>query len=347
MNKLNINHWEEFKISDLFLWQKGKTLSKENKEKFKGSIPCINGSAFNNGILTYLDADIKTIGFNLQKAPCLSLSRVGNSGLTFLQEEDFFIADNAYSLTLKNKNFSNSYVYLFLSTILNKELYKYNYGRIINSRYFKTKVLLPAKQKSNKKYEPDWRYMENYIKNLQLQIKFKPIYTKNKNIEKMNMKTWKEFPITSLFNVHGSKTTPKLKLEEYGAGDYPYVTTQATNNGIAGFYDFWTENKNVLTIDSAVAGFCSYQDKEFSASDHVEILEPLQNTILNKYTAMFLKTIISCSKYKYDYGRKFNQNRIRETILLLPAKQKSNKKYEPDWQYMENYIKSLPYADLI
>ena len=62
---------------------------------------------------------------------------------------------------------------------------------------------------------------------------------------------------------------------------------------------------------------------------------------------MFLKTIISCSKYKYDYGRKFNQDRIRETILLLPAKLNSKNKYEPDWQYMENYIKSLPYGDLI
>lgn len=173
------------------------------------------------------------------------------------------------------------------------------------------------------------------------------ITTQNKTIIKLNKLSLKEFKITSLFKVHGSKTTPKLKLEEYGAGEYPYVTTQATNNGVAGFYDFYTEKKNVLTIDSAVVGFVSYQDKEFSASDHVEILEPLKNTVLNKYTAMFLKTVISCSKYKYDYGRKFNQDRIRETILLLPAKLNSQNEYEPDWQCMENYIKSLPYGDLI
>lgn len=180
-----------------------------------------------------------------------------------------------------------------------------------------------------------------------LEILKEYLHTNNSQVIKINKNKFKEFKITSLFNVHGSKTTPKLELEEYGAGEYPYITTQATNNGVAGFYDFWTENKNVLTIDSAVIGFCSYQEKEFSASDHVEILEPLQNTILNKYTAMFLKTVISCSKYKYDYGRKFNQNRIRETVLLLPAKQNTDKTYEPDWQYMENYIKSLPYADLI
>ncbi len=52
--------------------------------------------------------------------------------------------------------------------------------------------------------------------------------------------------------VKGSKTTPLLELQEYGEGRFPYVTTQATNNGVEGFYDYYTENGNVLTVDSAV-----------------------------------------------------------------------------------------------
>jgi type I restriction-modification system DNA methylase subunit len=49
------------------------------------------------------------------------------------------------------------------------------------------------------------------------------------------------FKLTHLFVIKGSTTTPLLDLEEYGAGNFPYVTTQATNNGIAGFFDFFTE----------------------------------------------------------------------------------------------------------
>ena len=50
---------------------------------------------------------------------------------------------------------------------------------------------------------------------------------------------------------------------------------------------------------------------------------------------------------------------IENLLIKLPAKQKVNEHnkpevdkngtpiYEPNWQYMEDFIKSLPYADLI
>ena len=158
---LDVSKWKTFKISDLFTWSKGRYLSAEYKEKNSGDIPCVNGGSLNNGILCYLNKEIETQGFKLQKAPCLSVSRVGNSGLTFVQTKDFYIADNAYSLSLKNKN-ASKYVYLFISTILNCETFKYSYGRIINSNYFETAIKLPADKDGN----PDWAYMENYIKSL-------------------------------------------------------------------------------------------------------------------------------------------------------------------------------------
>lgn len=37
-------------------------------------------------------------------------------------------------------------------------------------------------------------------------------------------------------------------------------------------------------------------------------------------------------------------DRIKDTIIKLPA-QKVGQKYIPDWKYMENYIKALPYGD--
>ncbi|HED7232452.1 TPA: restriction endonuclease subunit S [Campylobacter jejuni] len=52
---------------------------------------------------------------------------------------------------------------------------------------------------------------------------------------------WKEFKLEDLFEIGGSKTTPKKTLEEIGNGNYPYITTQATENGVAGYYNFYTD----------------------------------------------------------------------------------------------------------
>lgn len=149
--------------------------------------------------------------------------------------------------------------------------------------------------------------------------------------------SWKSFLISDLFTIKGSKTTSLIELEEFGAGKYPYITTQATNNGVDGFYDYYSEEGNVLTIDSAVLGYCSYQEFSFSASDHVEKLIP--NFAMNAYIAIFLVTIINLEQYRFNYGRKASQERLKKISIQLPSKNGS-----PDWDFMEQYIKSLPYS---
>ena len=145
---------------------------------------------------------------------------------------------------------------------------------------------------------------------------------------------WKFFLLLDLFDIRGTRTTPLLELEEYGVGKYPYVTTQATNNGIKGFYDFYTEEGNVLTVDSAVIGYCAYQPLNFSASDHVEKLVPKFK--MNEYIAMFLVTILNMEQYRYNYGRKRSQARIRTSSIKLPEKNG-----KPYWDFMEVFIKKV------
>ena len=329
--KINENEWKNFKLEDLFNVNRGHTLTVENKDEYKGSIPCINGSAENNGVLCFLSEGLLKEGFKIQEVPSLSLSRVGNSGQTFLQTKPYYIADNAFSLILKTKQPEE--VYLFLSTILNAERFKYSYGRTISiKKYLKTEIKLPSVDNS-----PNWDFMQKYIKSL----KSKPLKSNNLNCEQnLVIKTWKEYSVKDLFDVKGTKTTKIEELEIFGDGEYPYVTTQAVNNGVENNYNYYTENGNVLTIDSAVLGFCAYQEKCFSASDHVEKLIPKFN--MNKFIALFFVTLFNNECYKYSYGRKANQNQIKHTKLKLPTKDN-----EPDWEYMESYIKSLPYADKI
>lgn len=138
----------------------------------------------------------------------------------------------------------------------------------------------------------------------------------------------------------GSQTTPILELEEYGDGPYPYVTAQATNNGTYKFYDFYTEEGNVLTIERAILGYCFYQSKNFSASSDVVKLIPKFK--MNKYVALFLVTILNLENYRYNYGRKASQARIKTTSIKLPERGG-----KPDFEFMETFIKSLPYSKSI
>ncbi len=146
---------------------------------------------------------------------------------------------------------------------------------------------------------------------------------------------WKEFPLVDLFDISGSKTTKVEELENYGEGKYPYVTTKASNNGVDGFYEFYTEEGNCLVIDSAVMGYCTYQKLPFSASDHVEVLRP--KFYMNQNIALFLVTIINMDTYRYSYGRKRSQKQIKRDIIKLPIDENEN----PDWKYMDEYIEKI------
>lgn len=96
-----------------------------------------------------------------------------------------------------------------------------------------------------------------------------------------------------------------------------------------------------MTIDSAVLGYCTYQELPFTASDHVEILRPKFE--MNQYIALFLVTLINRDTYRYSYGRKRSQKQIKRDTIKLPIDLYGN----PNWSFMEKYIRSLPFADKI
>ena len=158
------------------------------------------------------------------------------------------------------------------------------------------------------------------------------------NQSNLNIENWQYFNIESLFEVKGSKSFTKSDIKNYQKGRFPYIVTSSENNGTEGLYDIFTEIGNVLTIDSATVGSCFYQKDNFTASDHVEKLIPKFN--MNSYSALFLITIINLEKVRYNYGRKFAQLRIKKTDIKLPVDKDNN----PDWKFMEDYIKSLPYS---
>lgn len=55
---------------------------------------------------------------------------------------------------------------------------------------------------------------------------------------------------------------------------------------------------------------------------------------------MFLITLINLERYRWAYGRKWRPIRMPKSTIKLPADSNGS----PDWIFMEDYIKSLPYS---
>jgi hypothetical protein len=319
-------NYKFYRLSDLFEIKSPTVSSKIDLEEVgQGEYPFITGQSTNNGVEGFYN-------FFTENENVITVDRITYSFIGY-QEKKFSCNDNVKILKPKFK--LNKFIALYLCTILKNEKYRYNYGRITSkNRLEETKLKLPTIINGN----PDWQYIENYIKKIYKEISQK-ISSKSVIQKKFILKSgvWKNFNLEDLFHIEGSTTTPLLELEEYGNGKYPFITTQATNNGVAGFYDYHTEKGNILVIDSAVIGFCSYQPFDFSASDHVEKLIPKFE--MDKYTGLFLTTILNKEQYRYNYGRKASQSRLKQRNIKLPSKNDS-----PDWNFMRDFIKSLSYS---
>ena len=57
---------------------------------------------------------------------------------------------------------------------------------------------------------------------------------------------------------------------------------------------------------------------------------------------LFIATVIKAERFKYNYGRKWKKEIMTKSIIKLPAKDE-----KPDFHYMEEFIKALPYSDRI
>jgi len=244
---------------------------------------------------------------------------------SFIQQQPFYTAQNIKVLTPKNEMSYSEKLFYCKAIEMNRFRYT-SHGREANETL--DFLMVPAQ-------------VPDVFKNINieefLEINDSPILKCNMNLDKNSFK-W--FELNELFKVKGTKTTPVSELKKDVERKYPYITTQGTNNGVEGFYSDYTEDGEVITFDSAVTGYCSYQALPFSASDHVEKVIPKFK--INKYIALFLVTVLNQEQYRYNYGRKCCQTRMRKIKIKLPAKNG-----KPDWEFMEKYIQSLPYSSSI
>lgn len=160
----------------------------------------------------------------------------------------------------------------------------------------------------------------------------------------INLKSvqWQEFKTTDLFVIQKGE---RLTKEDRASGCIPLITASSYNNGITSFIDKDTfkEKKclfvNKLTID--MFGSVFYHKYQYFSDDniHTLIFNDELKIDLSEHVYVFLIAILNKISPKYGFGRQVRLHRLENEIILLPTKNN-----QPDWQFMEDYIKSLPYS---
>lgn len=82
------------------------------------------------------------------------------------------------------------------------------------------------------------------------------------------------------------------------------------------------------------------QEEPFYSGRDLYLLIPLQP--MSKLVKLFCITVLKANKYRYSYGRQANIT-LPNLELMLPV----NEEGSPDFAFMENYMRSLPYGDRI
>ena len=358
--ELNVQDWKEFPLSKLFEMTRGTRLT--TYDRIKGDIPLVTAGEENSGVSEYI-SNIEQEKFN----DTLTIDMFNNC---FYHRGIFCADDNI--LILNNDDISID-CKLFISAVINQDKYRYSYGRQYRQKNFvehyirlpilcnnaDTPVIDENRRYSDEGYIPDWQFMENYIKSLH----HKPITTKVKtgNVKELDVDNWEEFKVQDLFKLVHGKANDGM-LEE--GNDCVYLGAKLNDCGFmrrCKYNEKLAHEGNCIcfvTNGEGSVGYAFYKGLEDKFIATIDLVMGYAD-FLTPAIGSFIATCLCLERRKYSHGRKWKKT-LPTTVIKLPIQRDSNGNpviddnrtysdngYIPDWQFMEDYINSLPYSDRI
>lgn len=203
-------------------------------------------------------------------------------------------------------------------------------------------------------HNTDKLWMDNYINSLYVNSNIK---SSNNEVMELDTAQWKEFRIGKMFDIYPTKAYKGMSNDDLNDnGDTPFIANSAMNNGIKGFSTLLpTEEGNIITFSDTTEGNTFfYQPESFIGFAHVQGMHSHSHDWSEKQL-LFLVTILTFANCDlFNYGRKMRRDTIANSKIMLPAKKDNNgyiideekvfsdEGYIPDWEWMENYIDTLP-----
>lgn len=341
-NKIDVTNWKRFNLYDdkLFIIDSGNKFDKSKMTAINPNINFIGRSSVNNGITCVVD---KINAIEPYKAGNLTIALGGEYlGSCFVQEKDFYTSQNV-NVLIPKWNMSD-YVKRFISYVIFKESRTYykafedELNRHITTDF---SILLPVDDKG----VPNWVFMEDYIKSVELSAKTRLeilAHVKGKKT-RIDITGFKSFVVGDLFDIHPTCSYKMTNSALIDGGENPVLANSAYNNGVGGHSSLQTTEKgNMITFSDTVdANTIFYQENDFIGYSHVQGLYSVGKyaECWTKYSLLYFAFIFKArAKIKgFDYGNKFRRDIASKLDILLPV----NDYDEIDFAYMEKYMKSV------
>ncbi|MFZ1626451.1 MAG: restriction endonuclease subunit S [Candidatus Moraniibacteriota bacterium] len=155
---LDDKEWRWFRLDELFDIERGKCGSAEKLLEKGNDINYVGAKKDNNGVMYRVKRDSRYVSKG--NSIVFIGDGQGSVGYSTYQPEDFI---GSTTLSIGYNKHLNPFIGLFLVTLLDKERFKYSFGRKWNGEKLKgTKIKLPVDNDN----QPDWKLMEDYIKSL-------------------------------------------------------------------------------------------------------------------------------------------------------------------------------------
>ena len=288
----------------------GVNLEVVNSEVVPVGIPFVSRQSVNNGIVCYVK---KIDDVEPNPAHTLSIAVSGSVLSTFYHDYEYYSGRDVY--VAKPKFDLSKEQMLYYCYVIEQNKYRYNYGRGANKTF--RDILVPSVNE-----------IPSYVDQMKIGEEFCSSAVLPRNIQ-LHSEKWKWFRYERKM----------LSWTKNKTGDEPNASLSEK-----------IFEPNCITVsNNGSVGYAFYQPKEFTCTHDVNPLyiHKKWNKELNIYIAMFLCSLIEKERFRWDYGRKWRPKRMPDSLIKLPAVKKADGKYEPDWQFMEDYIKSLPYSSCL
>ncbi|MBQ5910791.1 MAG: restriction endonuclease subunit S [Clostridia bacterium] len=313
------------KIDDLFTIEYPHTLIYSELSPNNNGINFVSSQGVNNSVVGRV---APVDGVKIYPAGVITVPLKGTVLAAHVQVEPCYVAHQIAVLTAKKP--MNIQEKLFYCTCIQNNAYRFSYGRQADKTL--KNIELPDSI-------PEWVNSTSV----------RPISTNNSvSTRPIEYERFKDFPLADVFEVKYGINLELLNCT-VASDDDPtainFVARTAQNNGVVAkvkrIQGLEPQPAGILTCAGGGSVLSTFvQSSPFYSGRDLYLLIPKYPMSLS--AKLFCCTIIEANKYRFSYGRQANKT-LPTIQLKLPAKADGT----PDFEHMENYIKSLPYGDRI
>jgi hypothetical protein len=279
----------------------------------------------------------------------VALNGQGGAGEAFLQPFPYYCGFHVMILTPKTEMSDREKLWWVSCITANR--FRFGFGRQANKS-------LAALSLPSKDMIPDW------INEINLDpFEDAGAASSNNPPPVLDTAGWLNFRYDEVFDIRKGYYNKKPPACEQALDLVPFIGATDSNNGVTSYHrledisayakngeletELSVEKKvfppNAITVsNNGSVGYAFFQPQPFTCSHDVNPLY-LRAREMSPEIGLFLCALIALDRYRWGYGRKWRPIRMPNSIIKLPTCSDG----QPDWGFMEGYVRSLPYSKSI